>query len=76
MLLVKYATPIAAITLPRKINDESALQAASPAYEITRLLQVIGIGVGWLQAFASHIGSERSAINICRPLRVAQSAKK
>ena len=36
VLLVKYATPIAAITLPRKINDESALQAASPAYEITR----------------------------------------
>jgi len=53
VLLVKYATPIAAITLPRKINDESALQAASPAYEITRLLQVIGIGIGWLQAFAS-----------------------
>ena len=53
VLLVKYATPIAAITLPREINDESALQAASPAYEITRLLQVIGIGIGWLQAFAS-----------------------
>ena len=53
VLLVKYATPIAAITLPRKINDESALQAASPAYEITRLLQVIGIGIGWLQAFAA-----------------------
>ena len=53
VLLIKYATPIAAITLPRKINDESALQAASPAYEITRLLQVIGIGIGWLQAFAA-----------------------
>ena len=53
VLLVKYATPIAAITLPREINDESALQAASPAYEITRLLQVIGIGIGWLQAFAA-----------------------
>ena len=53
VLLVKYATPIAAITLPRKINEESALQAASPAYEITRLLQVIGIGIGWLQAFAA-----------------------
>ena len=33
VLLVKYATPIAAITLPREINDKSALQAASPAYE-------------------------------------------
>ena len=53
VLLVKYATPIAAITLPREINDKSALQAASPAYEITRLLQVIGIGIGWLQAFAA-----------------------
>jgi putative ABC transport system permease protein len=52
VLLIKYASPLAALSLPRDINAESALQAASPAFEITRLLQVVGIGIGWLQAFA------------------------
>ena len=52
VVLVKYASPLAALSLPREINSESALQAASPAFEITRLLQIVGIGIGWLQAFA------------------------
>ena len=36
-LLVKYATPIAAVRMPRAINEKAGLQAASPALEITRL---------------------------------------
>jgi putative ABC transport system permease protein len=28
------------------------LQSASPAFEITRLLQIVGVGIGWLQTFA------------------------
>jgi putative ABC transport system permease protein len=51
-LLVRYATPIAAATLPRMINSTSALQAASPAYESARLFRMIGVGVDVLRAFA------------------------
>jgi putative ABC transport system permease protein len=51
-LLVRYATPIAAATLPRLINSTSALQAASPAYESARLFKMIGVGVDVLRAFA------------------------
>ncbi len=53
VVLVKYASPLAALSLPREVNAESALQAAPPAFEITRLLQIVGIGIGWLQAFAA-----------------------
>lgn len=52
LLLVKLSSPLAMVSLPREINAESALQAASPAFEITRLLQIVGIGVNWLNAFA------------------------
>ena len=51
-LLVQYASPIAAATLPRMINATSALQAASPAYESARLFRMIGVGVDVLRAFA------------------------
>jgi putative ABC transport system permease protein len=51
-LLIQYATPIAAATLPRLINSTSALQAASPAYESARLFRMIGVGVEVLRAFA------------------------
>lgn len=50
-LLVQYATPLAAATLPRAINSKSALQAASPAYESARLFRMIGVGVDVLRAF-------------------------
>ena len=36
-LLVAYSSPIAAVRMPREINDQAGLQAASPALEITRL---------------------------------------
>lgn len=36
-LLVAYNSPIAAVRMPRAINDQPGLQAASPALEITRL---------------------------------------
>ena len=51
-LLIQYATPIAAATLPRMINSTTALQAASPAYESARLFRMIGVGVDVLRAFA------------------------
>ena len=51
-LLVQYATPIAAASLPRYINQNSAMQAASPAYETARLFSIIGVGVDVLRGFA------------------------
>jgi putative ABC transport system permease protein len=50
-LLVQYASPLAAATMPRQINAMSALQAASPAYESARLFRMIGVGVHLLRAF-------------------------
>jgi putative ABC transport system permease protein len=52
VLLVQYASPLAAATLPRQINSQSELQAASPAYETARLFSIIGVGVDALRAFA------------------------
>jgi putative ABC transport system permease protein len=51
-LLVQYATPIAAATLPRQVNATSALQAASPAFESARLFRMLGVGLDVLRAFA------------------------
>ena len=52
-LLVKYRTPIAAITLPRAINTGTALQAASPAQETARLFLLLGTGLDVFRAFAA-----------------------
>ncbi len=51
-LLIQYASPIAAASLPRYINQNSAMQAASPAYEMARLFTIIGVGVDVLRGFA------------------------
>jgi putative ABC transport system permease protein len=55
MALVRYATPLAAATLPRQINSETALQSASPAYESARLLTVFGVGSDVIRAFAGFL---------------------
>ena len=52
VLLVQYASPLAAATMPRQINSQSELQAASPAYETARLFRIVGVGVEALRAFA------------------------
>ena len=51
-VLVRYRTPIAAAQLPRRINAATALQAASPAYELARLMSLVGVGADALRAFA------------------------
>jgi putative ABC transport system permease protein len=51
-LLVKYATPVAALQLPRFVNSATPLQAASPAYEGARLMSLVGAGVETLRIFA------------------------
>lgn len=53
LLLIKLSSPLGMLSLPREVNEETALQAASPAFEVTRLLQIVGVGLNWLNAFAS-----------------------
>ena len=52
LALVKYRSPLAAASLPRAINKETELVAASPAFETARLLTVFGAGVELIRAFA------------------------
>ena len=50
--LIQYATPLAAASFPRIVNASSALQAASPALEISRLFNLLGVGITALKGFA------------------------
>jgi putative ABC transport system permease protein len=51
-LLVQYKTPLAVLALPRQINANTSLQAASPAMESARLLTIVGFGLDAFRAFA------------------------
>ncbi|CAM4007151.1 ABC transporter permease [Paracidovorax anthurii] len=53
LALVRYRSPLAAVTLPRYINTSTPMQAAAPAVEITRLLRLLGVGVEVLRAFGA-----------------------
>jgi putative ABC transport system permease protein len=53
MALVRYNTPMAAMTFPRFVNTTTEMQAAAPALEITRLLTMLGLGTDVLRAFAA-----------------------
>jgi putative ABC transport system permease protein len=44
MALVTYRSPLAAVTFPRYVNNETDMQAAAPAVEVTRLLRMLGVG--------------------------------
>jgi len=55
MALVRYTTPLAAMSFPRWINTTTALQAAAPALEVTRLLHMLGLGTDVLRAFAAML---------------------
>ena len=52
MALVRYKTPMAAMSFPRYINTQTSMQAAAPAVEISRLLSMLGLGTDVLRAFA------------------------
>jgi putative ABC transport system permease protein len=52
MALIQYKTPLAAMSFPRMVNSTTEMQAAAPAVEISRLLNMLGIGTDVLRAFA------------------------
>lgn len=51
-MLIGYRTPLAAALLPRQINSTTTMQAAVPAYETARLMNLVGVGVDTLRIFA------------------------
>jgi putative ABC transport system permease protein len=55
MALVRYNSPLAAVTFPRWVNTTTAMQAAAPALEVTRLLHMLGLGTDVLRAFAGML---------------------
>ena len=52
LALIQYKTPLAAVTFPRFINTTTEMQAAAPALEITRLLNMLGVGIDVMRALA------------------------
>ncbi|MGZ9029739.1 MAG: ABC transporter permease [Burkholderiaceae bacterium] len=50
-LLVRYASPMAVAVVPRQVNAESRLMAASPANELARLFAVMGVGIETMRMF-------------------------
>jgi len=55
MALVRYTSPLAAMTFPRWVNASTEMQAAAPALEVTRLLHMLGLGTDVLRAFAGML---------------------
>jgi putative ABC transport system permease protein len=51
-LLISYRNPMAAIQLPRMINSRTVMQAASPAFEMARLFELLGVGISLLKGLA------------------------
>lgn len=54
-VLVQYATPLAAVSLPRWVNGQARLQAAQPAFEAARLFSLLGVGIDVLRAIAAGV---------------------
>lgn len=50
-VLIKYKNPMAAIQLPRLVNGQTNMQAASPAFETARLFTLLGVGTEVLMGF-------------------------
>lgn len=74
-LLIKYANPLAAAQFPRFVNTETNMQAAAPALEITRLIDLLGVGFdaieifAWILIFASALGIFIALINSMKERR-------
>lgn len=51
-LLIQYRNPSAIALFPRMVNQSTALQAASPAFESARLFSLLGIGIDSLEILA------------------------
>ena len=50
--LITFRNPMAMMTLPRMINENTKLQSALPSIEINRLIELLGVGIDTLRALA------------------------
>ncbi|MGE0100504.1 MAG: FtsX-like permease family protein [Hydrogenophaga sp.] len=53
LAVIRYRTPVAAVSFPRLVNETTPMQAAAPALEITRLLSMVGVGTQVLQGLTA-----------------------
>ncbi|MGY8904594.1 MAG: FtsX-like permease family protein [Burkholderiales bacterium] len=53
LALIRYQSPLAAVSFPRYVNASTSMQAAAPAIEITRLLGLVGVGTEVLRGFGA-----------------------
>lgn len=51
-MLIKFRNPMGMVALPRFINENTKMQAASVAFEINRLFSMLGVGIDTLRAIA------------------------
>lgn len=55
LALIRYKTPLAAVSFPRFVNTTTSMQAAAPALEITRLIHMLGVGLDVLRGFGAML---------------------
>ena len=67
MALITYKSPMAAVTFPRFVNTSTNMQAAAPAVEVARLMQMLGVGTQVLQGFA-YVLLAVAALSVCMAL--------
>ena len=53
LALIRYKSPLAAVSFPHFVNTTTNMQAAAPAIEITRLLRMVGVGTDVLRGFGA-----------------------
>lgn len=54
-LLVKFKSPLGMVQLPRFINENTAMQAALPGFEVQRLTRLLGAGAKTINGIALAI---------------------
>lgn len=54
-LLVTYRSRAAALSFPRFVNQQTSMQAASPAFEMARLVNLLGVGSDTLLLFGGFL---------------------
>jgi len=52
LLITELRSPLASLNLPRFVNTQTSMQAASPAVELLRLFEFIGVGEDLMHVFA------------------------
>lgn len=52
-LLVKYKNRTAVLSFPRMVHNKTSMQAASPAFEIAHLVELIGVGTDTMFMFGA-----------------------